>query len=379
MLAALGIGTTAAHAQTQTFTTSPSAATELGFGGTGSYFTLAGGTGFGTYGVSSGSAAITTVERTIPPGTAAGSLFSFDLENPSGSFNTTSSVQVLLNIDRAGFVQQFNINASTNVGSYTFTTFAGGNDGNTAITKAYSGSSTTVTAAATSGGPSGQRPVTKVTVTLPAALATAGRYVTARVVLNSASTAVLVIDNLKLTLANGTTSLPVELTRFEATAKGPGVSLAWNTASEKNSDRFEIQRSATGEAYETLSLVKGQGNTTMAHEYSFVDSRPLAGTSYYRLRQVDTDGTFSFSPVAAVQADASTKAEFYPNPSASQLILPTGVGAVQYRIFNALGQTLLSGKATDNDRLDISSLPKGPFFLELSGAAGHHTQRLLRE
>nr|WP_262905589.1 T9SS type A sorting domain-containing protein [Hymenobacter siberiensis] len=117
----------------------------------------------------------------------------------------------------------------------------------------------------------------------------------------------------------------------------------------------------------------------MAHNYSFVDSRPLAGTSYYRLRQVDTDGTFSFSPVVAVQTEASTQVAFYPNPSANQLIMPAGVGAVQYRIFNALGQTLLSGKATDNDRLDITSLPTGPFFLELSGAAGHHTQRLMHE
>ncbi|MBH8558490.1 T9SS type A sorting domain-containing protein [Hymenobacter negativus] len=177
----------------------------------------------------------------------------------------------------------------------------------------------------------------------------------------------------------GLNPLPVELSRFDATAKGAGVALTWATASEKNSDRFEIQRSATGEVYETLGSVKGQGNTTLAHDYSFVDSHPLAGTAYYRLRQVDSDGTFSFSPVAAVQTEASTKVELYPNPSASQLILPAGVGVVQYRIFNALGQTLLSGKATDNDRLDITSLPKGPFFLEMSGATGRHTQRLMRE
>ncbi|MFC6224402.1 T9SS type A sorting domain-containing protein [Hymenobacter artigasi] len=184
------------------------------------------------------------------------------------------------------------------------------------------------------------------------------------------------MDN--VTIASGS-PLPVELTRFDAAAKAAGVSLTWATATEKNSDRFEIQRSATGEVFETLGTVKGQGNTTMAHDYSFLDSRPLAGTSYYRLRQVDTDGTFSFSPVVAVQTEASTKVAFYPNPSANQLILPAGVGAVQYRIFNALGQTLLSGKATDNDRLEISNLPKGPFFLELSGATGNHTQRLMRE
>ena len=196
------------------------------------------------------------------------------------------------------------------------------------------------------------------------------------IAIDAAKKAVNLVDN--VTISSGS-PLPVELTRFEATAKGTGVSLDWATASEKNSDRFEIQRSATGEVYETLGKVQGQGNTTLAHTYAFVDSRPLAGTAYYRLRQVDSDGTFSFSPVAAVQTEASTKVTFYPNPSANQLILPAGVGTVQYRVFNALGQTLLSGKATDNGRLDISSLPKGPFFLELSGATGRHTQRLLRE
>jgi hypothetical protein len=188
--------------------------------------------------------------------------------------------------------------------------------------------------------------------------------------------AVNIIDNVKISSGS---PLPVELTRFDATAKGTGVNLTWATATEKNNDRFEVQRSATGDAYTTIGTVKGQGSTTMAHDYNFLDSHALAGTSYYRLRQVDTDGTFSFSPVVAVQTEASTKAMLYPNPSANQLILPAGVGVVQYRIFNSLGQTLLSGQATDNDRLDITSLPKGPFFLELSGATGHYTQRLMRQ
>lgn len=196
------------------------------------------------------------------------------------------------------------------------------------------------------------------------------------IVIRAARKSIVLIDNVTI---SSSAPLPVELTRFGAVAKSQAVSLSWATASEKNNDHFEVQRSATGREYATIGAVKGHGSTTMAHDYSFVDSRPLAGTSYYRLRQVDADGTFSFSPVAAVQTEAGTKVLLYPNPSANQLILPAGIGAVRYRMFNALGQTLLSGKATDNDRLDITSLPKGPFFLELSGATGHRTQRLMRE
>jgi hypothetical protein len=219
-----------------------------------------------------------------------------------------------------------------------------------------------------------QNAIGRYTITLPNFSVRTSVAVT--ITITSSKRSIVLIDN--VTISSGS-PLPVELTRFDATAKGTGVNLTWATATEKNSDRFEVQRSATGGEYNTIGTVKGQGSTSMAHNYSFVDSRPLAGTSYYRLRQVDTDGTFSFSPVVAVQAEASTKAMLYPNPSANQLILPAGVGMVQYRIFNSLGQTLLSGQATDNDRLDITSLPKGPFFLELSGATGHYTQRLMRQ
>ena len=55
------------------------------------------------------------------------------------------------------------------------------------------------------------------------------------------------------------------------------------------------------------------------------------------------------------------------------------MGDVHYRIYNLLGQTLLSGQAAGNDRLDVTALPKGPFFLEITSLTGTRTQRLLRE
>ena len=186
--------------------------------------------------------------------------------------------------------------------------------------------------------------------------------------------AINIIDNV---IISSGSPLPVELTRFNATAKDQSVNVDWATASEKNSDRFEIQRSATGEAFETVGTVKGQGNTSSAHNYAFVDSRPLAGRSYYRLRQVDTDGTTAFSPVAAVQL--RSELAVYPNPSAGVVTLPATSGDVRYRLLNIVGQTLLSGQATGNDQLDLTKLGKGTYFLELTGEAGRTTQRLVRE
>ena len=176
----------------------------------------------------------------------------------------------------------------------------------------------------------------------------------------------------------GTNPLPVELTRFTATAQANGISLGWATAQEKNNDRFEVQRSATGAAFETVGTVKGQGSSSSAHEYAFADNHPLAGLAYYRLRQVDFDGSSAFSPVTTVRWDQN-RGLAYPNPNSGSVTLAPGLGAVAYRIFNALGQTVLQGQAAGNERLDLTRLPLGPYLLELTGQTGRSTQRLLRE
>ena len=174
------------------------------------------------------------------------------------------------------------------------------------------------------------------------------------------------------------TPLPVELTRFAATAQANGIGLGWATAQEKNNDRFEVQRSATGEAFETVGTVKGQGNSSSAHAYAFADTHPLAGLAYYRLRQVDHYGSSAFSAVAAVRWDRD-RGLAYPNPSNGSVTLPAGLGAVAYRVFNALGQTVLQGQAAGSERLDLTPLPLGQYLLELTGQTGRSTQRLLRQ
>ena len=324
----------------------------------------------------SGSTQVDLARKIFDSGSGAGTpnnvsfeVGSYDAGGTSG-FDATSTIDVFASVNNASFTRIVRV-----IGSATSRPYNVGSTQTGAVQPVFTDYTDTNNNIATV---TALNPVTKVTVNLPSSN-TAGTSVIIRIVISVATQGQILIDNVTLTSGDPSKPLPVELTRFDATAKAQGVSLNWATATEKNSDRFEIQRSATGEAFETVGIVKGQGSTTLAHNYSFLDSHTLAGTSYYRLRQVDTDGTVSLSPVVAVQAEASTKVAFYPNPSANQLILPAGVGAVQYRIFNALGQTLLSGKATDNDRLDITSLPKGPFFLELSGAAGNHTQRLMRE
>ena len=301
----------------------------------------------------------------VNPNTVSFEIGSYDAKGNDG-FNTTSTIDVFANVDNTSFIRIARV-----IGSVSSPLYPLGYNGTGNAQEVFTDYKVNNIATV-----SNTNRVTKVTVNLPSSN-TAGTSVIIRIIIRIADRAEIVVDNVSLTSGDNLKPLPVELTRFDATAKGQNVDLNWATASEKNSDRFEVQRSATGGTFETVGTVKGQGNTSSAHNYAFVDSRPLAGRSYYRLRQVDTDGTTAYSPVATVQL--RNELAVYPNPSAGIVTLPATLGDVHYRLLNTIGQTLLSGQATGNDQLDLTKLAKGTFFLELTGEAGRTTQRLVRE
>jgi len=109
------------------------------------------------------------------------------------------------------------------------------------------------------------------------------------------------------TLSNILQPLPVELLRFDADCDQASVRLTWATASENGADRFVIERSADGAAFEPIGEVPAVGSSLSVTEYSFVDPRHL-NPSYYRLRMVDTDGTHAYSPVRMASCGAGSTA-----------------------------------------------------------------------
>ncbi|MCX2739476.1 GDSL-type esterase/lipase family protein [Pontibacter anaerobius] len=118
------------------------------------------------------------------------------------------------------------------------------------------------------------------------------------------------------------TPLPVELTAFGARTNTQGqVLLEWQTASETNNAYFEVQRSQSGKDFQPIGQVKGSGTTVVAQNYTFTDSAAMSGTLYYRLKQVDTDGTSSFSKVAQVQVQEREQVlQVFPTSSRGQNI-----------------------------------------------------------
>lgn len=111
-------------------------------------------------------------------------------------------------------------------------------------------------------------------------------------------------------------ALPVTLINFKAIIQSTRVHLHWSTAVEKNNRGYDVERSADGRHWSALGFVPGSGNTTTRRDYSFTDENPYAGINYYRLKQMDTDGKFEYSPMVVADVRATAQQfEVFPNPS----------------------------------------------------------------
>ena len=181
-----------------------------------------------------------------------------------------------------------------------------------------------------------------------------------------------------------TTPLPVQLTAFGARHQpGQGTLLSWTTASESNSAAFvvESQDDPAAGTWLPVARVAAAGSSATARQYQARDARPLAGTRYYRLRQLDLDGTAAFSPVASVTAAAAGLAA-YPNPATRLVHLsgPLAPGATAHvRLLDATGRCLAqaSGPATQAAfDLPLVGLAAGFYLVEWDGGAGLARTRL---
>ncbi len=112
-------------------------------------------------------------------------------------------------------------------------------------------------------------------------------------------------------------AMPVSLKSFDAKADGQKVKLNWEVTSEKDNDRFEIERSADGETFATIAIIKGQGTIAHSHKYETNDNKPFNGNNYYRLIQYDFNGTRTEKGIKVVTYESLSEQqiEVFPNPN----------------------------------------------------------------
>jgi hypothetical protein len=168
--------------------------------------------------------------------------------------------------------------------------------------------------------------------------------------------------------------LPVELTRFAANVTGQAVKLTWTTASEQNSRHFEVERSIDGKNFKGIGMVAAQGTTNLTTNYTYADEQPLAGTVYYRLRQVDADMSFAYSKVVAARVEKAATASVYPTITSALLKveLPHSQGAYQLLVYDNMGRSLLVQQLSGSyvHTLDVSHMGYGNYILVLLDEQG---------
>lgn len=185
--------------------------------------------------------------------------------------------------------------------------------------------------------------------------------------------------------------LPVELTSFSATALPGKVELNWTTASEINNSGFEVERSIDGKTFITAGFVKGNGTTTEPKTYSFTDvlQSGLNPKLFYRLKQVDFNGTFAYSNIVEINADIPTEFSLeqnYPNPFNPTTVISFSLpekSDVSLKIFDVLGNEIatLVNEIKDAGRYDVqfnaSKLSSGVYFYSIEAGAYNDLKKMI--
>ncbi|WP_157593693.1 T9SS C-terminal target domain-containing protein [Pontibacter actiniarum] len=167
--------------------------------------------------------------------------------------------------------------------------------------------------------------------------------------------------------------LPVELASFKARAKGNQVELQWLTASEDRNSHFIVERSPDGKSFEGVGQLTGQGTTMQVTSYTFLDEVPLPGTSYYRLKQVDEDESYTYSAVVSVLRAVAQGLKVFPTITAGDLVVSADARLRQALVIDVMGKQLYAQQLQSNlpqHSLNVSSLSSGTYVLVLLDEQG---------
>jgi hypothetical protein len=177
--------------------------------------------------------------------------------------------------------------------------------------------------------------------------------------------------------------LPVELLSFDGQAAGEAVQLEWITASESGSSHYLVERSIDGYTFEAIGQVQAAGTSYSTLTYAFEDPQPVRGVNYYRLKQVDLDGTTDLSEVVAVTfARGVSAGKPYPNPTATRINLDITLRSdaqLTVQLLDATGRLVRSyqqgfSAGTQLFSAPVDGLETGAYSLLITDASGEHMQ-----
>ncbi|MFZ1561367.1 MAG: T9SS type A sorting domain-containing protein, partial [Saprospiraceae bacterium] len=173
--------------------------------------------------------------------------------------------------------------------------------------------------------------------------------------------------------------MPVETKYLNVYKKGKTVELLWATASETNNSHFNIERSADTRNFETIGEIKGAGNSSKEISYAFTDERPLPGINYYRIKQTDYDGQYSYSEIKSVRHKGISNVSITPRTTDGRLDINTELEDYTIGIYNAAGQEVkkMTGMSLDQS-ISLETLHAGVYFVKINSRSESETVRIVK-
>lgn len=185
-----------------------------------------------------------------------------------------------------------------------------------------------------------------------------------------------------------TQSLPVHLLSFTAQQQKQNVLLHWTTENEINNDHFDVEKSIDNVHFNTIGVVAAATTSlSTQHAYSFIDEETFSGAAYYRLKQVDKDGAFTYSYIVSINISLpNTLYLVYPNPAIGKasLHIKSGINNAQLQLINTAGQVvyarnipaLTAGQVVN---VPLYNLAKGVYLLKMQTGKGSKTEKIIVE
>jgi autotransporter-associated beta strand protein len=167
-------------------------------------------------------------------------------------------------------------------------------------------------------------------------------------------------------------SLGISLKDFSVSPENQQHLLKWTTVSEENNAYFEVQHAADNFIFTSIGQIKGQGTTKNENNYALAYApNPSVKTHYYRLRQVDFDGTETRSKIISLESiNKNSKLMIYPNLVSDKIIVAGEANkTLDYNIFNLMGQNVQSGKLPDTKEVNINGLQVGTYIFKMGNEA----------
>ena len=174
--------------------------------------------------------------------------------------------------------------------------------------------------------------------------------------------------------------LPVTLTAFTSKSSQEGVSLVWQTASESNSDRFEVERSNNAKSFERLGNIVAAYESSDNQNYNFIDRMPVEGWNYYRLKMIDKDASFEYSRIIAHNYEVNDVYLEIDETKNNLIILKTNAETPIFEVFDLMGRSVLqkiTATTTNQYQLQTSVYSTGLYIIKMQNSIYKFTRKIV--